>query len=146
MCVFREKKRHKVWKGRLMSDILLALVNRPRWNMHCLNKPPSRTCVGLIEIIALNLNLNGSIIIWQRTPPTKSDSTICTIQWMKPCIWQLWISHYGRNESETPTLTTFGLCRAEENLAKYVDQPKGDFSQLWPLLLTWFNFNPSMDK
>ena len=23
---------------------------------------------------------------------------------------------------------------------------KGDICGLWPLLLTWFNFNPSMDK
>ena len=26
------------------------------------------------------------------------------------------------------------------------DNPHPDNPHLWPLLLTWFNFNPSMDK
>ena len=29
---------------------------------------------------------------------------------------------------------------------KSVDYPHAREEQLWPLLLTWFNFNPSMDK
>ena len=33
-----------------------------------------------------------------------------------------------------------------QNLARFLSFRRGGYVSLWPFLLTWFNFNPSMDK
>ena len=41
------------------------------------------------------------------------------------------------------SLSIFDDSRNNSNISKEGDN---DIQHLWPLLLTWFNFNPSMDK
>ena len=71
------------------------------------------------------LTLPETFYIWSLTEPTSTIVFICG---------------FGVPRLNTSKITKFSLIPFEA-----MDTPESHKHQ-WPLLLTWFNFNPSMDK
>ena len=52
---------------------------------------------------------------------------------------------FGLPQSGGGTADLTGITRQQSQF-RFIVMTIGKHAYLWPLLLTWFNFNPSMDK
>ena len=62
---------------------------------------------------------------------------------MEPCMYNMLENLFLLLCAQGSVKVTYMNCQRVSHNAKYIHGKK---SLVWPLLLTWFNFNPSMDK